>query len=921
VLDLLLLLLQQRSRVVSEDVLRRALWGDVHVSDAALRRLVKMARRAIGDDGATQAQIKTVRGRGVVFAEPVTVEEGWDTSFVGRRDLLAELEQSLEAVTNGLGAFTLLVGPAGIGKTRALLELVARTEARGFRVQTGSGRAGAVGEAFHPWLDAVGELGIDALLRETSRARARPLPRAAEPELRQARFREVAHILMRAAAERPLLIALDDLQFADPDSLALLRYIAPLLRSARVWVLAGFRSAGEIGDDPQFRDLRVLAAETSSRVLAMRSLRADELRAVVSAQLRIELGESLAEPLCARSHGNPFFALELARLLQAEGRLGEAGVPAELESRAALELDALLARRAAALTKDTRRLMRSAAALGIEFDPQVLREAEGCSARELARALDEATAAGLLDPGVRPARRFAHPLLVDALYAELAADARAAAAQHLRIAEGLERARRSDPFVLARHFVASLPAASAERVLSYARAAAEEARRRFATADAVFWYGHAVALAQQAGSRQVAELLLAQGEVVALSAWVDAARPIWHRAVRMALAQSDPVLLARAALAHAHRPALLGGAQPAIVETLRAARRCPSGDVSLEARVASRLGAELVAAGPEHTAEGEALVREAEARARALGDPFTLARVLFDVSAAQFPPLAPLARLGRAEEAVVLAQKGGDLELQFRSLLSCAFAHLQLGDRSGAEQILGDCRHFTSDHDLDYARVATRFLEASLATVDGRFADARAATDAAAAESSNRDSVGTMLTIAGQRLVLALHLGEIGRLVSGLEAIRARFPWLPLATGSLALARVLADDQNGALEGLERIVDGLDAMPRDWAVLPTLVLASEVAFRAGVPAAAAVLEKELAPFAELHAVGLNASMYFGAVAQALGWLAAARGRSGEALAWFEKALAAHGAMRSPPWCERSQRAIDELKAERRLRAV
>ena len=580
----------------------------------------------------------------------------------------------------------------------------------------------------------------------------------------------------------------------------------------------------------------------------------------------------------------------------------------------ALGVDVLLERRAGTLTAQTRRLLRAAAAIGIEFDPRVLREAESVSARALAQALEEATAAGLLDPHVRPTRRFAHPLLAEALYAELAADA---PAQHLRLAEALERVGSADPFVLARHFVASLPAARAERALPYARAAAEEARRRFAIADAELWYGHAVALAQQAGSREVGELMLAQGEVVAISAWVDAARPIWERVVRLALAESDPVLLARAALAHAHRPELMG-APPAkaVLEGLRAARERPSGNVSLEARVASRFGAELVSAGPEHVAEGEALVREGETRARELGDPFTLARVLFDVNAARLPALDPRGWLARAEEGVRLAQRGGDPELQFRSLCTCAFAHLQLGERTAAEQVLESCRRFTAEHDIDYARVATRLIEASIATLDGRFADASAATDAAAAEASTRNSVGVMLTISGQRLVLALHRGEIAGLVSGLEAISARFPGLSLATGALALAHVLAGDQKAALAGLDHIVSRLDRIPRDWSRLPTLGFAAEVAFRARAPMAAAILQEELAPFAELHAVGLNASMYFGSVSEALGWLAASRGRSGEALAWFDRALAAHAALRSPPWCERSRRAIAEIGAGR-----
>ena len=219
------------------------------------------------------------------------------------------------------------------------------------------------------------------------------------------------------------------------------------------------------------------------------------------------------------------------------------------------------------------------------------------------------------------------------------------------------------------------------------------------------------------------------------------ARPIWQRVVRMALAESDPVLLARAALAHAHRPDLLGARAADSRGAPRGARPA-AGDVSLEARVASRLGAELVAAGREHAAEGAALLREGEARARALGDPFTLARVLFDVNAASFPPLDPRGRLARAEEVVRLAQRSGDLELRFRGLCSCVFAHLQLGERTAAEQILESCQRFTLEHDLDYARVLTHTIEASFATLDGRFADARAATDAAAAKCRRRREHG-----------------------------------------------------------------------------------------------------------------------------------------------------------------------------------
>ena len=91
----------------------------------------------------------------------------------------------------------------------------------------------------------------------------------------------------------------------------------------------------------------------------------------------------------------------------------------------------------------------------------------------------------------------------------------------------------------------------------------------------------------------------------------------------------------------------------------------------------------------------------------------------------------------------------------------------------------------------------------------------------------------------------------------------------------------------------------------------------EVTFRVSAPIAAAALERELAPYAALGAVALNGSQYYGSVSHALGWLAAACGRTAAALEHFQPAREMHTALRSPPWSARTLRAIDELRPGRR----
>jgi DNA-binding winged helix-turn-helix (wHTH) protein len=266
VLDLLLLLLQHRGRVVSEERLRASLWPDTRVTDASLRRLLKETRRAIGDDGERQEQIQTVRGRGIRFAAPVETRDGWDTSFVGRTDVLAALEQKLEEVAGGLGGVTLLSGPAGMGKTRTLAELQARAAVRGFRILYGTGRAGAQEDAFHPWLEALREVDAHGLL-PAGRDRERDSRPAMGDTRRFEAFRAFAQGLIQTSHQAPLLIGLDDLQLADHDTIALLRFVAPALCGTHVWVVGCFWTSG--GRTVPLRcDLAALRAETSTQALS-----------------------------------------------------------------------------------------------------------------------------------------------------------------------------------------------------------------------------------------------------------------------------------------------------------------------------------------------------------------------------------------------------------------------------------------------------------------------------------------------------------------------------------------------------------------------------------------------------------------------------------------------------------------------------
>ncbi|HXX47234.1 MAG TPA: hypothetical protein VEN47_03335, partial [Myxococcota bacterium] len=522
---------------------------------------------------------------------------------------------------------------------------------------------------------------------------------------------------------------------------------------------------------------------------------------------------------------------------------------------------------------------------------------------------------GLLEPGDGPHRRFAHPLFAEGLYGELAARPRELAAQHLRIAEALERQGCADQFLLARHFTRARPIGGPERALRAALAAARTASRQSALADAELWYREAVALAEECGRppAELVGLLLELGEVAIATSGIAAARPLLERAARLAEVCGDAELLARAVLAFAARPFMLAAQEP-VLHWLRAANAAPDLDPLLRARVVSRLGAELAYGSADDAAEAARCLEQGLTLARSLRDPFTLGRVLVDQTAQHDGPGDPRGWLSLTEEIVRSARAGRDPEMEFRGLVACFSGHLQLGDRAAAEQALRDCQRSALEVPAIYAVSVTRALEGTSAMLDGRLGDARAAIEASESFSSGR---GLAAQLAGQRFVLALHDGHVEDLVPVLESIRAQFPGLLPASAMVGLARAMLGDVDLARRALADVIERLPSSRRDWNRLPALAIAAELAFRARAPDAAAVLAAELAPYVALHAVGFNALSYLGSVAHALGFTEAARGRRREAIELFQRAQRAHEELRSPSWSARSARAIEEVRTSAR----
>jgi len=909
VFDLLALLLRNRGRAVAETVLRRELWPTVSVSDASLRQLLKEARHAIGDDGRRQAQIETVRGRGLRWVAPVSIDRA-DAVFVGREDVMRALEAELERVESGRGCLALISGSAGIGKTSTLAEISARAEARGWRVLKTWARAGAEADAYSLWVEIAQQLGVDAL--ETTRPEL-PASSGISESNRFARYRSVERAIAREARDRPLLVAFDDLQFADRESLALLRFLAPVLRESRAWIVGTHRPLAA-GDVPT-RDLAALAADGATRAIELRGLYAGEIRALIGAHLGTALGESASGALTRRTGGSPLLALEVARALSAEGALLDDASPRQIEERVALGLAPLLRRRLAALAPVSHRLLQAAAAIGDVFDRELARAAADCSREELERALAEAERVALIERDSEQTWRFAHPLFAEALAHELA-ERGASAAVHKRLYETLEARGEPDAFRIASHALGARDLVDPGVLVARLQRAARAAWRIHAVADAETWQRRAIEVAETASLAplDICDLHQELGELALGASGLIVARGSFGRAARLAHSAGDAVRLTRAALGYAHRTFLLG-ATDSVLDWLRAAHASPCGDPALEARVSTRLGVELLVASGSHAVEAETLIRRGLEGARRVNDPLTLGRVLCDVAIARFGGTNPRAELATAREIVSCGQQAGDIEIEFRGLSAIATACLESGDRAGVDGALAACERFVAHFPSAYARSVTRGVAAMVALLDGRSDDAEAAIADSERDIRSSGSLGLLVMVGLQRYSLARDRGDLERVLPLLDQGRTRFPALIGLCALAGVAHGIVGNAEVAREAAEFVLAGIGELPHDRARLPALANAAELSHLAGCRPLADALAPELAPFAGLHAVRGNAAVYLGSVSHALGFVAAVRGERSQAIRHFEDAVRAHEAIGSPPWRERSVEALARIRRQ------
>ena len=531
---------------------------------------------------------------------------------VGRDDVLAELRRVVDEAVAGRGHLLLLAGEAGIGKTTMLTAAAGLAESRGARVAWGWGWPGEGAPGYWPWVQVMRMLGLDIPWP------AGPGGQAVQDAPASERFRlfdEVTSLLLAESRIQPLLVLLDDLQWADPPSQLLLDFLARRLPAGAVAVVGSYRDTEPIPGPVPGSALASLAARTT--VLPLTGLSPDAVTDLVADVLGDQRAAEVAAGVHRRTGGNPFFVQQVSLLL----RSGQDGIPPGVHEALELRFEALPGSTAAAL--------RTAAVIGQQFTADLVGRASGERPEVVTEALSAAVRARLVRRDAPGAYRFVHDLFREYAYDQLPPAERAGL--HQRIGQALEASLAAGGEVplteLARHFVQADPASA--RSWEYSVAAAEQATARLAYEDAVRHWEHAVAAAD-AGPAGRTGALLELAEARRRAGQSRAAGQAYLSAVELARAEPDPAQLARAALGlHAIGSRLWWPPAEVIALLSEAFDALGPGqdDDPLQLRVMASLARALAWHGLD-LPRARTLAAEAVAAARAGGDPLTLAACL-----------------------------------------------------------------------------------------------------------------------------------------------------------------------------------------------------------------------------------------------------------------------------------------------------
>jgi hypothetical protein len=798
------------------------------------------------------------------------------------------LRGMLDNARSSRGGLILLSGEPGIGKTRLIEHFAEQVSPRTAKVLWGRCHADPDVPAYWPWKQVISryadgrdDAGLRVDLGDAARDIVPLVPKLAArfpefsrlsshepPETRQRLFEGVVEFVKNAARSSALVIALDDLQWADNASLTLLDLLAMECRQTAILLIAACRFL----DFPKQSHASMASLARHGSPIALSGLSLTEIGKVIRAISGRIAPDRLVRAFHETTQGNPLFVEQLTRFVTTHRAWDihdpkSLGLPQEMVLAIRNQLAPFSAR--------TRETLATAAVVGRTAPIDVLARATSSTIEELLASMTEAMAARVLEetPGSPREYSFTHILIREVLYDDLPPLEKAEI--HARVARAILELHGHDlqdrVFSVAHHFYQATRVSNPELAVGYCARAGEVAASQFAYEEAVSQFRRAL-IASELTAHDPLErcrLLLQLGDAQRCAGDVEQSRATFLEAIALARGASSDELLARGALGYAgFWHASLGIVDERNLELLNeAAERLKGSHPALRARILARVVHEAWwARTREHSQE---LLDEALTLSEQSGDPGALAHVLHirhlalwnhhDLDERLRTALTIVNLRGRISQELVLEGYSWLIadELERGNAVECEAARL------AHERLAQEIRQ-PNHIELAHIRRAARHV------FQGSFAEARAIC-----EQRSVTPAGEALMLQWSFVQFAIcrerdTLHEIEPMVRALAAAASSWPTMRYWAAYVAAAAG-CEDARIQFEGIA--ADRFTNVPTDLTHLIALCASAEACALVGSVEHARILYERLLPFAGRQIQFGNAITYHDSVTHALAQLA------------------------------------------------